>query len=205
LALGFAFREIVANFIAGIYISIRQPFKKNDIIESEEHYGTVQKIFLRCTIIKTPQGQIVYIPNSDVIGKVLVNYTENHERRIDLACRVSYGDDLDKAKQAATEAVKNIHNYNKERPVQFIYDEFGSHSINFQIRFWVHFRKNMDYLSARSDAIMAITKKFKEEDLKIPFPIRTLDFDIRRGEKLDEMLLNEKGKQPPEENEDSEV
>jgi small-conductance mechanosensitive channel len=190
LAMGFAFREIAANFIAGIYISIRQPFRKNDIIKSQDYYGIVQKINLRCTLIRTLQGQIVYIPNSDMIGKVFINYTQSHERRIDLPCRVSYGDDLDKAKQAAIEAVESLDNYNKDRPVQFIYEEFGSHSINFKVRFWVHFRKQMDYLSARSDAIIAITKKFKEEDLKVPFPIRTLDFGIRGGEKLGEVLPN---------------
>jgi small-conductance mechanosensitive channel len=190
LALGFAFREIVANFIAGIYISIRQPFRKGDIIDSEDHYGTVQKIFLRCTIIRTPQGQIVYIPNSDVIGKVLINYTQNHERRIDLACRISYGDDLKKAKQIAIEAIKGLDCYNKNKPVQLVYDEFGLNAIKFKVRFWVNFKKQWDFVSARSEAIMAITQKFKEEDLKIPFPVRTLDFDVRRGEKLDAMLPN---------------
>lgn len=188
LALGFAFQDIAANFISGVFLSIRHPFGKGDIIESQGHYGTVQKINLRCTIIKTPQGQIVYLPNKDVYGEDLVNYTKNYERRIDLECGVSYGDDLEKAKRLAIEAVESLDNINKDRGVEFFYDEFGGSSINFDIRFWVNFKKNPDYLSARSDAIIAITKKFDENDIMIPFPIRTLDFGIRGGEKLDTML-----------------
>lgn len=188
LALGFAFQDIAANFISGVFLTIRHPFGKGDIIESQDHYGTVQKINLRCTIIKTPQGQIVYLPNKDVFGQDLVNFSKNHERRIDLACGVSYGDDLEKAKKLAIEAVEGLEGIDKNREVEFIYDEFGGSSINFKIRFWVNFNNNMDYLEPRSDAIMAIKKKFDENDIMIPFPIRTLDFGIRGGEKLDTML-----------------
>ena len=188
LALGFAFQDIAANFISGVFLTLRHPFGKGDIIESQDHYGTVQKINLRCTIIKTPQGQIVYLPNKDVYGEDLVNYSKNHERRIDLACGVSYGDDLEKAKRVAIEAVEGLKGIDKDRDVQFIYDEFGGSSINFKIRFWVKFNNNMDYLEPRSNAIIAITKKFDENDIMIPFPIRTLDFGIRGGEKLNTML-----------------
>lgn len=193
LALGFAFQDIAANFISGVFLSIRHPFGKGDIIESQGHYGTVQKVNLRCTIIKTPQGQIVYLPNKDVYGEDLVNYSKNHERRIDLACGVSYGDDLEKAKRLAIEAVESLDNIDKDRDVEFVYEEFGGSSINFKIRFWVKFKGNMDYLEPRSDAIIAITKKFDENDIMIPFPIRTLDFGIRGGEKLDAMLQKRSG------------
>jgi small-conductance mechanosensitive channel len=190
LALGFAFRDVTANFIAGIIISIRQPIKKGNIIKCQSHYGTVQKINLRCTLVRTTQGQIVYIPNQTMLGKPLINYSQTGERRIDLACRVSLADDLEKAKRIAVEAVESLNNYNKHREVQFIYVEFGEYSVNFMLRFWVHFRQNMDYLAARSDAIIAITQRFDEEGLKIPFPVRTLDYDVRRGEKLSTMLAD---------------
>lgn len=193
LALGFAFQDIAANFISGVFLSIRHPFGKGDIIESQGHYGTVQKVNLRCTIIKTPQGQIVYLPNKDVYGEDLVNYSKHNERRIDLACGVSYGDDLEKVKKLAIEAVESLDNIDKDRDVEFVYDEFGDSSINFKIRFWVKFKGNMDYLEPRSDAIIAITKRFDENDIMIPFPIRTLDFGIRGGEKLDAMLQKRSG------------
>lgn len=192
LALGFAFQDIASNFISGIILSIRHPFGIGDIIETNDVYGTVQKMNLRNTIMRTPRGQIVYIPNKSVFENVLENYTSSGERRIDLACGVSYGDDLEKAKNIAIEAVKSLDNYNDKKDVEFYYDEFGGSSINFKVRFWVNFRSNPDYWSARSDAIIAITKKFDENDIMIPFPIRTLDFGIRGGEKLNTMLQNGK-------------
>lgn len=188
LALGFAFQDIASNFISGIILSIRHPFGIGDIIETNDYYGTVTKMNLRNTIIKTPQGQIIYIPNKNVFENALLNFTRSGERRIDLACGVSYGDDLEKAKKVAIEAVKSLDNYNDDKKVEFYYEEFGGSSINFKIRFWVNFRTNPDFWSARSDAIIAITKKFDENDIMIPFPIRTLDFGIRGGEKLDSML-----------------
>ncbi len=190
LALGFAFQDIASNFISGIILSIRHPFGIGDIIETNGFYGEVEKMNLRNTIIRTPKGQIVYIPNKSVFENPLENYTSSGLRRIDLSCGVSYGDDLQKAKEVAIEAVKGLDNYNADKGIDFYYEEFGGSSINFNIHFWVNFRKNPDFLSARSDAIIAITKAFDENDIMIPFPIRTLDFGIRGGEKLDAMLGN---------------
>ena len=190
LALGFAFQDIASNFISGVILSIRHPFGIGDIIETNDIYGTVQKLNLRNTILLTPTGQIVYIPNKSVFESPLENYTATGERRIDLSCGVSYGDDLEKAKKLAIEAVEGLANYDSDKGIEFYYDEFGGSSINFKIRFWVNFKKNPDFWSARSDAIIAITKKFDENDIMIPFPIRTLDFGIRGGEKLNTMLGN---------------
>lgn len=188
LALGFAFQDIASNFISGIILSIRHPFGIGDIIETNDFYGTVEMLNLRNTILRTPKGQIVYIPNKSVFENPLQNFTSSGERRIDLSCGVSYGDDLEKAKKLAIEAIEGLSNYNADKGIEFYYDEFGGSSINFKIRFWVDFQKNPDFWSARSDAIIAITKKFDENDIMIPFPIRTLDFGIRGGEKLNTML-----------------
>lgn len=190
LALGFAFQDIASNFISGIILSIRHPFGIGDIIETNDFYGTVEKMNLRNTIIRTPQGQVVYIPNKSVFENPLENYTSSGVRRIDLECGISYGDDLVKAKEVAIDAIKGLENYNAAKEINFYYTEFGGSSINFEIHFWVNFQSNPDFLSARSDAIMILTKAFDENDIMIPFPIRTLDFGIRGGEKLDTMLGN---------------
>lgn len=188
LALGFAFQDIASNFISGVLLSVRQPFGIGDIVETNGYYGTVQKLNLRNTVIKMPQGKVVFIPNKMVYENPLENYTKGSERRIDLACGVSYGDDLERAKKLAVEAIESIEPVDSNREVEFYYEEFGGSSINFVIRFWVRFRKNQDFWSVRSDAIMALKKKFDENDIMIPFPIRTLDFGIRGGEKLDAMI-----------------
>jgi|SRR6056297_167646 len=188
LALGFAFQDIASNFISGVILSIRHPFGIGDIISTNDYYGTVTKLNLRNTILRTVTGQIVYIPNKKVFENPLENFTSTGERRIDLSCGVSYGDDLEKARDVATQAVNKLEHIQSEKGIEFYFEEFGDSSINFKIRFWVAFSKNPDFWNARSEAIIAITKAFDENDIMIPFPIRTLDFGIKGGEKLDGML-----------------
>lgn len=188
LALGFAFQDIAANFISGILLSVRHPFGIGDIIDSNGYYGTVQKLNLRNTIIKTPQGQIVYIPNKEVYETPFTNFTKNGERRIDLQCGVSYGDDLEKARRITLEAINSLEHIDKDKGVEFYFEEFGGSSINYVVRFWVNFKTNPNFWSPRSEAIMAIKKAYDENDIMIPFPIRTLDFGIRGGEKLNSVL-----------------
>ena len=192
LALGFAFQDIASNFISGVILSVRHPFGIGDIIETNDIYGTVQKLNLRNTILKTMNGQIVYMPNKKVFENALTNYTKTGLRRVELVCGVSYGDDLEKVKKVSIEAVDNVENVISDHGVQFHYDEFGDSSINFTLRFWVRFGVHLDFLSARSDSVMALKKAFDENDIMIPFPIRTLDFGIRGGEKLDTMLKSGK-------------
>lgn len=190
LALGFAFQDIAANFISGILLSVRHPFGIGDIIDSNGYYGTVQKLNLRNTVIKTPQGQVVYIPNKEVYENPFTNFTKNGERRIDLLCGVSYGDDLEKARRITLEAINTLEHIDKDKGVEFYFEEFGGSSINYVVRFWVNFKSNPDFWSPRSEAIMAIKKAYDENDIMIPFPIRTLDFGIRGGEKLNSVLKN---------------
>ncbi len=195
LALGFAFQDIASNFISGIILSIRHPFGIGDIIETNDIYGTVVKLNLRNTILRTVTGQIVYVPNKSVFENPLRNYTNTGLQRIDLSCGISYGDDLEKAKKVAVEAVERVENVLSDKGIEFYYEEFGDSSINFKIRFWVTFITNPDFWKVRSDAIIAISKAFDEHDIMIPFPIRTLDFGIRGGEKLDGMLQSSKQQQ----------
>ncbi|MEM9987520.1 MAG: mechanosensitive ion channel family protein, partial [Bacteroidota bacterium] len=77
--------------------------------------------------------------------------------------------------------------------VEFYYQEFGSSSINFIVMFWIDFKKEGDYLSGKSEAIMRIKSAFDEAGITIPFPIRTLDFGIKGGEKLSSMLNESPG------------
>jgi small conductance mechanosensitive channel len=185
LALGFAFQDIASNFISGVILSIRHPFGVGDIISSNDYFGTVQKLNLRNTIIKTPQGQVIYIPNKNVFENPLENFSSTGERRIDLSCGVSYGDDLEKAKTVALEAINEVEMVNQQKEPEFYFDEFGDSSINFKLRFWISFKSNKEFWNARSEAIMKLKTAFDEADIMIPFPIRTLDFGIRGGEGLD--------------------
>ena len=191
LALGFAFQDIAENFIAGIILNLRNQFTEGDMVESGDFIGTIQRVQLRATVMKTFTGQRVLIPNAQVFKNPIINYTQPGQRRVDIGVGVAYGDDLEKARRVAIEAVEEIEARDLTRDVELFYEEFGDSSINFQIRFWIPFRaRQTDYLAARSEAIIRIKQAFDDAGITIPFPIRTLDFaggDVG-GQSLDAAL-----------------
>ncbi len=188
LALGFAFQDTAENFIAGILLSVRRPFADHDIIETNGHMGTVERITLRTTVLRTFAGQIVHVPNSEVFQNPVVNFSRTGTRRVEIAVGVSYDDDLEEAKRIAVEAVEQIESRDRSRDVELFYEEFGGSSINFKVRFWIDFAKQVEYLAARSEGIMRIKRAFDENGISIPFPIRTLDFGSEGGRMLSEAL-----------------
>lgn len=188
LALGFAFQDITSNFISSILLSIRRPFQVGDIVETNDLSGVVEEVNLRSTVLRTFQGQTAIIPNKEVFQNPVTNYSHIGKRRIDLVLGVSYGDDLAKAKSLAIKAIEKIDNRDASHDIELFYDEFGGSSINFKLRFWIDFHRQADYLKAQSEAIMRVKKAFDENDITIPFPIRTLDFGVVGGEKLSDVL-----------------
>lgn len=189
LALGFAFQEIAANFISGIILSINKPFVIGDIVEVNGNFGTIEFLSLRTTNIRTFQGQKVLIPNKIIFQNAITNFTENGKRRVDLEVGISYGDDLEKVQNVTLDAINNLDDILKDEPVEFYYTSYGDSSINFIVMFWTEYRiKHSEYLEAQHRAIKAITKAFRENSITIPFPIRTLDFGIKGGEKLSSVI-----------------
>ncbi len=188
LALGFAFQDITANFISGILIAFRKPIQVGDIIKTEEFMGKVEKIDLRVTVIRTFQGLHVIIPNKDVFQTPVTNFTKTHDRRIDLEVGVSYAEDLEHVRRVAIKAVEDLPYLLPGKQVELHYKEFGDSSINFVLMLWIHYPDEPGYWKARSDAIIAVKKAFDDEGITIPFPIRTLDFGIKGGKELSQMI-----------------
>lgn len=194
IALGFAFQDIAANLISGVALVLRSeyPFKVNDIVETNDYLGTVKEINLRSTLIQTFQGQSILIPNKLIYENPVTNYSLLGQRRIDLPVGVSYGDDLEKVEKLVKESLDGIDERVKDKPVEIFYEEFGDSSINFKVRFWIYYDDGLKFLNARSHAIKNIKKAFDKNDICIPFPIRTLDFGIKGGEKLSSMISEKK-------------
>ena len=190
LALAFAFQDIAANFMAGIFLTLRRPFKPGDIVKCKEIMGKVLLINLRDTLILTFQGQTVIIPNKEIFQNSIENYSTIGKRRLDLKVGISYGDDLQKVKKVTLEAVKDISVLSDDEPPRFFYESFADSSITFILQLWFNSPDQPVFLSGRSEAIMKIKKAYDENNISIPFPIRTLDFGIKGGEKLSEMAIN---------------
>lgn len=188
LALAFAFQDIAANFISGIFIILRRPLRIGDIIKSKDYMGCVKDITLRDTVLLTFQGQMVIIPNKEILQNPIENFSLLGKRRMDIEVGVSYGDDLNKVKEITLEAVKQI-SVRTDDKITFFYTEFSDSSINFQLRIWVNSPEQPVYLQAKSEAIMLIKQAYDANNITIPFPIRTLDFGIKGGTTLSEVPI----------------
>jgi small conductance mechanosensitive channel len=189
LALGFAFQDIAANLMAGIYLSIQHPFRAGHLIETKDFFGVVKRVHLRWTEIRSPEGQLVLIPNKQVFENAIQNYTATGRRRIDLRVGVSYDADLEKVRRVAMRALEQVSTRKADTEVEAFFEEFGDSSITFVARFWIDFTSQQaDYLQARSEAIERLKSAFDQNGITIPFPVRTLDLGVRGGEKLSEVL-----------------
>ncbi|MGY3052935.1 small conductance mechanosensitive channel [Pedobacter sp. UYEF25] len=190
LAFAFAFQDIAANFMSGIFISFRRPISVGNIVKIKDFMGKIESINLRDTVIRTFQGQMVIIPNKEVFQNPIENFSMLGKRRFDLSIGVSYGEDLERVAQITMDAVKDLPGLDINEKTTMFYNEFGDSSINYTIRFWVNSLEQPDYLKVGSDAIIKIKKAYDANDIMIPYPIRTLDFGIKGGQTLSEMEVN---------------
>ena len=177
LALGFAFQEIASNFVSGIFIAFREPYKLGDIVQLDQHFGKITNINLRTTSITTFQGLEIIIPNKHMFTKPFTNFTTTPKRRIDIEVGVSYEDDLEKVEKVTKEALLNINEIINDEEPEVFFKEFSDSSINLVARIWIHYPENQAFLKARHKAIINIKKHYDKNGISIPFPIRTIVMD----------------------------
>ncbi|MCL4503443.1 MAG: mechanosensitive ion channel family protein [Deltaproteobacteria bacterium] len=167
VAIGFASKDIAANFMAGMLLTLIPPFRVGDLIKSQNFTGYVEEIALRATIGRNLEGDRVFLPNKDVLGNEIINYTILGGRRVVLDVSVAYNNDLNTVESAAVEAIKSLKSRKKEKPVEFFLKEFGSNTIKFTIRFWTDAEQQKDILQAQSDAIRALKQTFDEREIVV--------------------------------------
>jgi small conductance mechanosensitive channel len=188
LAVGLAVQEPLMNLFSGILMSTKSLYNVGDLIETNGYFGKIKKVNLRSTILEQLSGEEVLLPNKSIIQNPLTNYTVSGRRRLALSCGISYGEDLEKVRSVTVKAVENNIDRDERFPVEFYYEGYGDSSINFIVRFWLADITQKGLLAAQSESVMAIKKAFDQNDIMIPFPIRTLDFGIKGGEKLNTVL-----------------
>ncbi len=181
---GFAFKDIASNVFAGLLLHIQRPFKTDDWVEIEGTYGTIHHIGWITTSIKTIGGQEVFVPNQLIYNTTFTNFSSFEQRRVILKSGVSYGDDLEHVKTVALDEIKKIDAVLRDKPFEFYYTSIGSSAYNFELRFWINFVSQPDYLQAMSETIMRIKKRFEQEDISIAYAVTTLDFGIKGGVSL---------------------
>lgn len=175
LAVSLAFQDPILNTLSGIMMSFRKPFNLGDLVKTNGYQGTIKKITLRSTQIKTLTGEDVFLPNKKVLQNPMVNYTLTNFRRIDLECGVHYDSDLEEVREITLNCLNKLNGRDKSRQLEFYFTEFGDSSINFKVLIWLDVSEEPNYLVNRSQAIIELKKAFDQAGINIPFPIRTLE------------------------------
>ncbi len=181
---GFAFKDIASNLFAGFLLNTQRPFRANDWVKIDDHFGKVKNIGLITTSINSVTGQEVFIPNQLIYNDSFTNYSTFRKRRVVLKTGVSYGDDLDIVRSSALDEVQKIDSLLKDEEIDFYFTEIGASSYNFELRFWIRFKEQKDYLSAMNETIMRIKKRFEKENISIAYSVMTLDFGVKGGVNL---------------------
>lgn len=181
LAMAFAFQEIVANFISGIFISLYHPFKVRDAVKIKDYTGTVVQIRLKDTIILTYEGQYVTIPNKEVFLNPVTNYTAYGKRRLDIKGGVSMDTDLKKVGDIVLKALMGIEGV-IENETEFNFDNIGDFSYNFIINIWIDIKNRGNIVRVNHEAIIRLKEAFEKNNINLPYPIQTVDFSMTGGQ-----------------------
>lgn len=176
VAIGFAFKDIFENFLAGIIILIRREMRINDFVACEGYEGTVEAILVRETHIRKTDGELVILPNSMLFKNPLTIRTDLEERRTTIICGVGYGENVDEARSVIKQAVTACKTVISDtRPVQIFANEFADSSINFEVTWWTGSRP-LDIRQSRDEVVASIKSALDKAGIEIPFPYRTLTF-----------------------------
>jgi small-conductance mechanosensitive channel len=175
VAIGFAFKDVFENFLAGVIILLREPFEIGDFIECQDYEGKVEDITVRDTYIRQVDGQRVVIPNAMLFKNPVTVRTNLSRRRVTIICGVAYDEDVDKARSIILEAVEQLQSVQDNQGVQVFAREFNSSSIDFEITWWTG-SQPIDVRTSRDEVIAAVKKALDDAGIEIPFPYRTLTF-----------------------------
>ncbi|PSC07031.1 mechanosensitive ion channel family protein [Alsobacter soli] len=173
IAIGFAFKDILQNWMAGLLILWRQPFRRGDQIIVGKYEGTVEHIEARATLIKTYDGRRVVIPNNDVYATSVIVNTAFPKRRSQIEIGIGYGDDLEKAREVILSTIKGVKGVEAEPPPEALAWELGASSVNLRIRWWTKSIRT-DVVHTMARVVEALRNALTEAKIDLPFPTQTI-------------------------------
>ncbi|MBL6913422.1 MAG: mechanosensitive ion channel [Puniceicoccaceae bacterium] len=169
LAVGLALQASLSNFASGVLLILFKPFKVGDFIKAGGEAGVVVEVGILTTEMKTPDNIKIILPNSAIMGGSITNVSAHPTRRVDMVVGVSYGDDLNKAKQIMEDLLAADERVLKDPAPTVAVSNLGDSSVDFVVRPWVN---SADYWAVKFDFTQAVKEKFDAEGVSIPFPQR---------------------------------
>ncbi|MBD3235771.1 MAG: mechanosensitive ion channel [Candidatus Eisenbacteria bacterium] len=164
VVLGFAFREIGENFLAGIVLAFNRPFEVGDLVESESLQGIVRGIELRHTHVRTADGRDIFIPSSQIVTRPLVNFTRDGLRRPSFSVGIDYADDADRAKELLLATTKGVPGVLPEPEPGVVISGLAPQYVELEVYFWVSTTAKETSLIRTRSAVMEACRRCLERE-----------------------------------------
>ncbi|NIV40694.1 MAG: mechanosensitive ion channel [Anaerolineae bacterium] len=175
VAIGFAFRDILQNFLAGILLLLTEPFRIGDEIAVSDFEGIVEDVQTRATVLRTYDGRRIVIPNASLFTESVAVNTAFDKRRSEYSVGIGYGDDIGQAMVLVLEAIKGVEGVCEEPSPDVLVAELADFSVNLRARWWTDSRR-ADVLALQSEVIAAIKVELLENGIDLPFPTQQILF-----------------------------
>ena len=200
IAVALAAQSVLASFLASVLLQVRRPFRRGDQVLVRDLDGRVEDVNFRTVVLRSFDGERIFIPCSEVINSPIVNYTSRGARRTTLTVGVAYDTDLVEAQRVLAGAVTGVEGVWERPPPEALVERFGESSIDFMVRWW-HDPDNKVTVEVRSRVAIAVKAALDRAGMEIAFPQRVLHLasplppviDLRERERDEERSRNGDG------------
>jgi small conductance mechanosensitive channel len=176
VAIGFAFRDILQNFLAGILLLLTEPFRIGDQIHFKGYEGVVEDIQTRATMIRTYDSRRIVIPNAELFTNSVTVNTAFPHRRLEYDLGIGYGDDVERAKALILAAARSVEGVLADPAPDVLMVGFAPSSVTLRVRWWIEPPRRSDALDAQDKVLVAIKKTLGENGIDLPFETQVLLF-----------------------------
>src|SRR2546428_6800117 len=193
VAIGFAFRDIFQNFLAGILLLLTRPFRIGDQIVMGNFEGTVEDIQTRATFIRTYDGRRVVIPNTNLFTNSVTVNTAFDKRRVEYDFGIGYGDDIERAKSIILECIRSQDEVLQDPSPDVIVVALGTYNVNIRARWWIQPPKRSEFSETRDKVLAEVKRRLFENGIDLPFPIQHILFHDQTEETDGDRLKQREG------------
>ena len=170
VAIGFAFRDVLQNLLAGILILLTRPFVIGDQIRAGSHEGTVEDVWVRATVLRTYENQRVLIPNATLFVDKITVITAHDKRRLAFPLTIGNGDDIREARRVIVEALRGTEGVLADPPPEALVTGLGAAGVDMMARLWIDPPRRRDAIDALDYAISNVKEALTAAGIDLPYP-----------------------------------
>jgi small conductance mechanosensitive channel len=178
LAIGFAMQDVIANFVAGIFIYTDRPFRIGDWIEWDDNSGIVEDISFRVTRVRTFDNELLTVPNSQLTDGVIKNPVAKDTLRLQFTFGIGYDDDVEEATDIIVDEAERHPDILTDPAPSVRLTELADSYVGLRSRIWIDNPSRADFVKIRSEYVKNVKQRFDEAGIEIPFPQRDLSGEI---------------------------